>query len=234
MKLIKHFDFTNMNALDLNDWNIEVGDKWANNEIQRYVNKPENHFFDNGLVIQATNTNGIIESTRINTKNKFSFKYGKIDIIAKVPNGKGTWPALWMMSQNTIHGGWPRSGEIDIMEHTAKDLDHLYLCLHTEAYNHRQEKYYYFRKHVEGLTNNFQKFTLLWEENLISYYLNDELLVAYEKGKDGWDESHKGWPFNDDEFYLIINLAIGGGLGGPVDFQNFPQQFIVKDIKIYQ
>ena len=234
MKLIKHYDFTNMNQLDEKDWTIEVGDKWANNEIQRYVNHPDNHFFRDGLVIQATNKNGIIESTRINTKDKFSFKFGKIDIVAKLPKGKGTWPALWMMSQNHLYGRWPRSGEIDIMEHTAKDLDHLYLCLHTEAYNHRQKDYYYFKTHVKGLTDDFQKFSLLWEEDKITYLLNDQVMVSYRRGENGWDDTHKGWPFNDDEFYLIINLAIGGGLGGPVDFDSFPQQFIIKDIKIYQ
>ncbi len=234
MILVKHYDFTQMSSIDENEWNIEVGDKWSNNEVQHYVNKPQNLYFDAGLVIQATYTKNIIESARINTKNKFSFKYGKVDIIAKVPTGKGTWPALWMMSQNSIHGGWPRSGEIDIMEHVGNELDKLYLCIHTAAYNHQRKEQYFQKKTIQGLSSDFQKFTLVWLQDQISYYVNDTLLATYKRGENGKDISDKGWPFNDDSFYLIINLAIGGTLGGTVDYQCFPQKFIIKDIKIYQ
>ena len=234
MKLIKHYDFTNMTKLDPNEWNIEVGERWANQEAQHYVNKPQNLFFDQGLVIRATHTNGVIESGRINTKGKFAFKYGRVDIVAKVPKGKGTWPAVWMMSEHNHFGYWPRSGEIDIMEHVGNECDQLYLCIHTESYNHLKKEQYFKKIDVPGFSDDFQTFSLLWKEDAISYLLNNQLVGNYYRGEAGKESSHKGWPFNDDAFHLIINLAIGGTLGGTIDYDCFPQDFIIKDIKIYQ
>jgi len=233
MKLIKHFDFTKMEELDKQDWNISVGEKWANNELQQYVDSPNNLYFQDGLHLRATYEDGIIKSSRINTSDKFFFKYGKIDIIAKVPDGLGTWPALWMMPQFNKYGHWPKSGEIDIMEHSGKNVDHLFLCIHTEGYNHRKQEQYFIGTEVKGLTKSFQKFGLEWNEQEIIYYLNDQEMGRYGKGENGKDATHVGWPF-DEEFYLIINLAIGGTFGGEVDVTVLPQEFIVKDIKIYQ
>jgi len=233
MKLIKHFDFTNDQVLDMSDWNIEVGDKWHNKERQHYVNKKENLYFDEGLVINATYKDGIYESARINTKGKFSFKYGQVDIIAKLPKGKGTWPALWMMSNDNRYGHWPRSGEIDIMEHVGNELDQLYLCVHTEAYNHTKEDQYFQKVTIEGLTDDFHTYSLKWDASSLTYLVDGKVYGRYEKGEGGKDTTEKGWPF-DHPYYLIINLAIGGMLGGEVDETAFPQQFIIKDIKIYQ
>ena len=237
MKLVKHYDFTKDSSINRDEWNIAVGEKWANNELQQYVDSSENLFFDDGLHIKATLKDGIIKSSRINTKNKFAFKYGKVDIIAKVPKGKGTWPALWMMPQESVYGFWPKSGEIDIMEHCGNDLNELFLCIHTEKYNHRdnpnKEEQYYESLIVDDLTDRFYKYSIIWDENSITYLLDDKELARYEKGQDGRDSSHKGWPF-DQEFYLLVNMAMGGSFGGKVDMDSFPQEFIVKDIKIYQ
>ncbi len=232
MKLIKHFDFTKETKLDENIWNIAVGDKWANNELQHYVNKPKNLFFDNGLVLRATLENGIYESARLNTRNKLSFKYGKIEIIAKVPKGKGTWPALWMLSETSPYGRWPNSGEIDIMEHVGRNQDEVFLCLHTESYNHVKGDPYYFERKLNGLSDSFHKYAIDWTEDSITYYVDDIEMVKYTK-YDKQDTSHRGWPF-DHEFFFIMNLAIGGKFGGPVDDSIFPVDFIIKDIKIYK
>ncbi len=235
MKLIKHFDFSNIDQLNRNEWTVAVGKKWSNNEVQEYVDDEEHLYFDkdNGLTIKATYKNNQVKSTRIHTKDKFYFKHGKIDIIAKVPSGKGTWPALWMMPQEARYGGWPRSGEIDIMEHVGNEPNKIYTCIHTEAYNHRLDEQYYKVYFGKNIPDQFHKYSLLWEENKITYFLNDEIITTYQRGEEGKDTSHKGWPFNED-FYLIINLAIGGTLGGEVDYTCFPQTFCVKDIKIYQ
>ncbi len=234
MKLLKHFDFQHMNALDLNDWTIVERKAWANREIQVYVNHPKNLFFNQGLVLQATHENDVVESVRIHTQDKFYFKYGRIDIVAKVPKGKGTWPAAWMMSQRELHGGWPRSGEIDIMEHVGNRLDEWLCCLHTESHNHTTKSEYVSAFHVPGLSDDFQTYSIHWKQDSIEYLLNDQSMVTYHRGEDNRDASSKGWPFDDDDFYLILNLAIGGTLGGPVDFSMFPQQYIIKEIKIYQ
>lgn len=232
MKLIKHYDFVNMKTLH-EDFNILVGDRWHNNEQQAYVHDSKNLFLDNGLHIKATYQNDKIESARINTKNNFSFTHGKIEIIAKLPKGKGTWPALWMMPEENIYGHWPKSGEIDIMEHVGKDLNDLACCLHTEAYNHTKDTEYYFKKHIPNLTDDFQKFGLLWSEDSITYFLNDEELITYKKGEDGKVTSSDGWPF-DHPYYIVMNLAMGGWFGGEIDFESFPQTMIVKEIKVWQ
>lgn len=232
MKLIKHYDFINMTELD-KDFNIVVGDKWHNNEQQIYVDDKENLYLDNGLNIKATYKNNVIRSARISTKNNFMFRYGKIEITAKLPKGKGTWPALWMMPQQNTYGHWPKSGEIDMMEHVGNHLDELVLCLHTEKYNHTKDTEYYFKKHIKGLSDDFQVFGLEWNEDSIKYTLNGEEMVTYHKGENGKVSSHEGWPF-DQPFYLVMNLAIGGWFGGEIDFDSLPQVFQIKEIKIYQ
>lgn len=230
--LIKHFDFTTDSQLNLEDWNIAVGDRWANEELQHYVNDSKNLFFDNGLVIRATKEDIAYHSARINTKGKFSFQYGRIDIVARVPKGRGTWPALWMLSQDNLYGHWPRSGEIDIMEHVGRNEDVVFLCLHTEAYNHRQNEQYYYETKINHVTTEFHTYSIDWTPDSITYFVDDLKMVQYNK-TDKPDQSPKGWPF-DQPFYLIINLAIGGKFGGPVDDSIFPVDFIIKDIKIYQ
>lgn len=232
MKLIKHFDFSNQNEIDLNDWTIAVGNKWANRELQIYTDSADNIFFNNGLVIRATFDGEKYYSGRIHTKNKFRFKYGRVEVVFKVPKGKGTWPAIWMMPVENSYGGWPKSGEIDIMEHSGNKLDQPFFCLHTEKYNHTSNELYKLQKHIPDFSADFNKITLDWEEDKITYTLNDRHLVTYSKGMDGLDNTNKGWPF-DKEFYLIINLAIGGTFGGKVDNDCFPQDYIIKDIKIF-
>lgn len=233
MKLYKHIDFTKQNKLDETIFNVSVGEKWANQELQQYHNSEKNIFFDNGLHLRATLENGIIKSARINTKDKLYFKYGKIEIIAKVPKGLGTWPALWMMPQSSVYGSWPKSGEIDIMEHNGHNLDKYYACLHTETYNHRDGDPYDYRIDYANMSDDFQKFSLIWDKNQITYLYNDQEVITYEKGGNNRQTDHKAWPF-DEEFYLIMNLAMGGMFGGEVDMDSFPQDFIIKDIKIFK
>ncbi len=232
MKLIKHYDFTMMNELD-SSWNVAVGEKWQNEELQQYHNHKDTIFFDNELVIQATYNNGIIKSGRINTRDHFSFKYGLIELVAKLPSGKGTWPAFWMMPQNSTYGHWPNSGEIDILEYSANNKDVLTYALHTEAHNHKTKNEYVTHINKKNIASDYHKYSLLWEENLIAYYLDDKEVVRYERGQNKKDPTHKGWPFTE-EFYMILNLAIGGWMGGKVDYSSFPQQFRIKDIKVYQ
>ncbi|MEC9485425.1 MAG: glycoside hydrolase family 16 protein [Candidatus Izemoplasma sp.] len=234
MKTLLDIDFTQTHILDDDIFNIAVGEKWANNELQHYVNKPENLFFtDEGLVLRATHPKaGIYESVRINTRDKFSFQYGEIKIRAKVPKGKGTWPALWMMSQENRYGHWPKSGEIDILEHVGRDANNLFLCLHTETYNHRNDEEYYTEYHLENATTEFHDYGVRWTEETITYIIDGNEIVTYSK-YDKADSSHKGWPFHQP-FYLIMNLAIGGKFGGPVDDSIFPKDFIIKRITVVQ
>ncbi len=233
MKLYKHFDFTKDQELNRNDWNVSVGKKWANNEVQQYTDSKDTLYFNNGLVLRAINDNGVIKSARINTKSKVFFKHGKIEFTCKVPKGKGTWPAVWMMPEIAKHGQWPKSGEIDLLEHTANDMDKFYACLHTEGYNHKNGLPYDTRFLVKGLSDDFQTYGFDWDENKVTYYLNGKEMVTYTKGENDRDTTHVGWPFNED-FYFILNLAVGGMFGGEVDYSCFPQEFIIKEIKVFK
>ncbi len=233
IQVIKHYDFTKMREFPRSDFNIRVGDKWSNGELQHYVDSPENLFLrEDGLVFKAILEDGAYKSARIDTRDLFSFKYGKIEFTAKLPTGKGTWPALWLMSQEQRYGHWPRSGEIDVMEHVGRDNDKVFLCLHTETYNHTQPEQYYYETRIPGLTKGFHKYAVEWDEENITYYIDDVLIIRYSKF-DKADSSHKGWPF-DQEFFIIMNLAIGGKFGGSVDDSIFPQEFVVSEIKVYQ
>jgi len=225
-------DFRKEQKLDLNVWNIAVGEKWANNEAQQYTDLNENIFFNQeGLVLQATKENDIIRSARIHTRDKFFFQYGKGEIVAKVPSGKGTWPALWMMPQNNEFGHWPKSGEIDIMEHTGNKKDLLYLCIHTEKYNHIREDQYFYTVQKNNIVDQFHTYGFEWTPDSITYFIDGIKEHTYIKGEGEKDSSHKGWPFNQP-FYLIMNLAIGGTLGGQIDMDMFPQQFVIQSINI--
>ncbi|MDT8336701.1 MAG: glycoside hydrolase family 16 protein [Candidatus Izemoplasmatales bacterium] len=234
MKKILTIDFTKLKELPRDIFNVQIGEKWANKELQHYVDDQEHlELSDEGLIIRATYKNGIYESARINTKGKFTFLYGKIDFLAKLPLGKGTWPALWMMSDDNRYGFWPKSGEIDIMEHVGRDPGKLILAIHTEKYNHRNEEQYYTILNKPNITTGFHKYSLDWQEDKIIYLLDDVEVARYEKGQKGYDESHMGWPF-DHPFYFIINLAIGGMLGQTPDSSVFPQEFIIKSVEVIQ
>jgi len=231
--LKKHYDFTKMSEFPRDDFNIRVGEKWANGELQQYVDSSDNLFlFDEGLVMRATLDSGIYRSARIDTRDKFAFKYGKIEFTAKLPTGKGTWPALWLMSQEQRYGHWPKSGEIDVMEHVGRDNDMVFLCLHSETYNHTNDEQYYYETRIPGLTTGFHRYAVDWYPDRIAYYIDDAHMITYHK-TDKADQSHKGWPF-DQEFFIIMNLAIGGKFGGSVDDSIFPQEFIVSEIKVYE
>ncbi|QMS84423.1 glycoside hydrolase family 16 protein [Candidatus Xianfuyuplasma coldseepsis] len=233
MKLIKEYDFTSMTTLD-KDWNVRVGDKWANRELQHYVNDKEHILFQDGLVLKATYDGTTIRSARMDTKDNFYFTYGLIEIDAKLPGGKGTWPAIWMMPNEKIYGHWPKSGEIDIVEYAANKKDRLFFCLHTEKYNHRKpDDQYYTDDIFPNIADDFHTFALKWEESQITYYVDGEVVAHYKRGEHGKDPGPSGWPFTHD-YYLILNLAIGGTFGGAVDYTMFPQEMVVKAIRVYQ
>ncbi len=233
LKTLLNLDFTKTTIFPDEYFTIAIGKKWANNELQEYVDDSANLFLNDGLVIRATYENGVYKSARIHTKHKFFFMYGRIDILAKLPSGQGTWPALWMMSEEQRYGFWPQSGEIDIMEHVGRNPGKLLLCLHTELYNHRKDDQYYSEVTIPDITDDFHMFSLDWKPDSITYYVDNVEVSKFLKGHKGFDISEKGWPF-DQHFYLILNLAIGGMLGGTPDPKVFPQELVIRSIKVTQ
>ncbi|PRY88955.1 glycoside hydrolase family 16 protein [Mongoliibacter ruber] len=222
---------------DLENWTYDVGDHgWGNNELQYYTeNKPENARVENGkLIIQAHQDSAYekgYSSARLLTRGKHAWKYGYIEISAKLPKGVGTWPAIWMLPEENNYGGWPKSGEIDIMEHVGYDQGVVHGTVHTEAFNHRKNTQVGKQIQVPDCSEAFHVYAIDWQEDKIDFYLDGEKYHTFENTKGGWEE----WPF-DHEFHLILNIAVGGDWGGSkgVDTDIWPQQMEVDYIRVYK
>ncbi len=209
---------------------------WGNNELQWYtIGREENTKVSGGtlkIMARKEPTSGKnYSSGRLTSKYKGDWLYGKLEVRAKVPAGNGTWPAIWMLSTENQYGTWPKSGEIDIMEHVGSSPDTVFSTTHTSWYNHIR------KTQKKGIINNptlttaFHTYTLEWDKDQYRVFLDDELMFAYKNDGEGWES----WPYNRP-FHLILNLAIGGSLGGKkgVDDSLFPQTFEVDYVRMYQ
>ena len=236
--LVWYDDFDN-SEIDLNKWNFEIGTGnwgWGNNEAQYYTNRPENAYIDNGiLVIQALHENygGMsYTSSRLTTKNKGDWMQGKLEIRASLPTGIGTWPAIWMLPTDWVYGGWPESGEIDIMEHVGYNPNWIHGTIHTDEYNHMDGTQLGGQVHIDNASSNFHNYSIEWTNEYIKWYVDD--VQFYSFYNDNQDD-FATWPFNQN-FHLIINLAIGGTWGGQqgIDNSAFPAQFKIDYVKVYE
>ena len=220
------------NRLDTTAWNFELGDGcpnlcgWGNNERQVYTRS--NHRLENGhLVITARKDGNDYSSTRITTKGKKEFKYGRIETRAKVPTGQGIWPAFWMLGTNIDEVGWPLCGEIDILEYVGREPGEVFTTLHTAAAhgdNGSSQK-----SRFADIEEGFHRYAAEWTAEDISFFVDDQLVYTF----DPEDRSQEVWPF-DQPFYILLNVAIGGNFGGPeVDDSIFPQDFTVDYVRVY-
>ncbi|MGQ1889824.1 family 16 glycosylhydrolase [Thermophagus sp. OGC60D27] len=204
------FDYQGVPKSDY--WNYETGGGgWGNNELQTYTNSLENSYVSNGtLKIHARKSpSGAWTSARLVTAGKASWKYGTIEVRAKLPQGVGTWPAIWMMPQNSVYGGWPNSGEIDIMEHVGYDLGMIHGSIHTEAYNHILGTQKTGSIEVEDAHLQFHTYSIQWTPEKITWFVDGVEFFSFSNPH----ISYKEWPF-DQPFFLILNIAIGGNWGG--------------------
>ena len=212
-------------------WNHEYG-YIANNELQCYNNRTKNSRLDFGcLVIEAhkESMNGFdYTSARLNTKGKFSFQYGYIEMRAILPEGQGVWPAFWMMGNN---GSWPACGEIDIMEmiggKSREDTVHGTVHWGTSSpYNHMS---YGLSTVAQGdLSEEFHTYAVEWDENYIKWYLDGKQFCVIDISGEQFDMFRQ-------EFFIIVNLAIGGDWPGSPDSSTvFPQQYVIDYIRVYQ
>ena len=230
-------EFNTQGLPDSTKWGYEIG-KIRNNELQYYTSKRmENaRIEDTVLIIEARKekfSGADYTSASIISKGIGDWKYGKIEISAKVPTGKGTWPALWMMPTNSKYGGWPRSGEIDIMEYIGVEPQKLHYTCHFEGTNgtgHQSSGTG--STYITNPYNQFIKYTLIWTPDKIEWYANDRKFHEYRK-QPSFD--YRSWPF-DKEFYLILNLAYGGSWGGyaGVDDTKLPHKFLIDYVRVYQ
>lgn len=225
-----HFDG---NQLNMSIWNYELGDGcpdlcgWGNNERQFYTQ--ENVALKNGnLVLTAAFDGEQYTSGKISTKNKIEFQYGTIEVRAKLAIGEGVWPAIWMLGSNIAEVGWPKSGEIDIMEYVGKNPHEIHSTLHTyDSYGESKNTKI---TTITSIEDGFHLYKAHWTKDFIKFYIDD--VLTYTFSPELKDENT--WPF-DQPFYLILNLAVGGNFGGPeVDNKIFPQEFVIDYVKVYK
>lgn len=221
---------------DNTKWGYDLGDSgWGNNEKQNYTNNLENASVAKGLLTitakKEVSGKMAYSSARLVTKNKLDVLYGRIEVKAKLPSGRGTWPAIWMLPTDWEYGGWPKSGEIDIMEHVGYDQDNVHFSTHSEAYYFKINTQKTATKIIKGSSNAFHVYRLDWTpESIKGYYDNEKVFEFNNEHK-----SYKEWPF-DKRFHLLLNLAVGGDWGGAkgIDDQIFPQQLVVDYVRYYK
>ncbi|MCQ2483381.1 MAG: glycoside hydrolase family 16 protein [Clostridia bacterium] len=234
-------------SLNPDNWVYEEHDSgWVNNELQTYVSSADNIFVENGdLVIQPLketdeNGNDIYTSGRINTYQKASFLYGKVEARIKVPTGQGYLPAFWMMPKLATHyGNWPKSGEIDIMEILGSDTSTTYGTIHYGNSHKQNQGSLTLDSDTQDFAEDYHIFTLEWEPGKITWYVdNIEMYTTddwYCKSEGGLLTAYPA-PF-DQEFYIILNVAVGGNWpGSPDDTTPFDSdaQMRVDYVRVYQ
>lgn len=230
------FDYEGL-PLDSKWYFEEGGSGWGNGEWQYYtVDDTDNAFVDNGvLTITAINESyqsSNYTSVRLNSEE--SFLYGKFEIRAKLPSGRGTWPAIWMLPTNWEYGGWPKSGEIDIMEHVGYDPNRVHYTIHTEAYNHSIGTQIGTNTTFDDVFDTFHVYTLEWLPDTLIWYVDDVEVFRYQVPA-GAEINSSTWPF-DIEYHLLLNIAVGGSWGGVqgVDDSIFPTSMVIDYVRVYQ
>lgn len=206
-------EFNTPGAPDAGKWGFDIGtgsNGWGNNELQYYTNRSENVSVSNGtLKITARResfSGSAFTSARLLTKNKFSTKYGKIEARIKLPAGVGTWPAFWMLGNNIDAVGWPACGEIDIMEHKGSDEGRIYGTLHYPGRSGGNANG--LTTNVPNVTTEFHVYTVEWNASTIKISVDGREFFSFANSNTV--------PFNH-EFFILLNVAMGGGFGGPVD-----------------
>ncbi|MEJ5303030.1 MAG: family 16 glycosylhydrolase [Bacteroidales bacterium] len=222
---------------DPNRWGYDVGGNgWGNNELQYYTeNRLENARVENGkLIIEARKEpwgNNEYTSARLVTRNKGDWKYGRIEAMARLPHGRGTWPAIWMLPTNWVYGAWPKSGEIDIMEYVGYDPGVVHGSIHTEAYNHVMGTQKTDTTLVPDAETTYHLYAIEWDADKIDFYVDNRIYFTFlNEHKD-----YKTWPF-DQAFHLLLNIAVGGNWGGAqgIDPNIWPQKMWVEYVRVYQ
>lgn len=228
------FDYTGKPAPE--KWSYDIGGGgWGNNELQYYTDALSNaQVADGKLIITARREkkeNRDYTSARLVTKNKGDWTYGRFEVKAKLPSGRGTWPAIWMLPTDNAYGGWPKSGEIDIMEHVGFDQDRVHVTVHTQAYNHSIKTQRGKSILVPTASTAFHLYRVDWTPEAVRGYIDNQQLFEFRNEGSG----PAAWPF-DKRFHLLLNMAVGGNWGGAqgVDPAVFPQSMEVDYVRVYR
>jgi beta-glucanase (GH16 family) len=240
-QLVWHDEFDKDGLPDPGKWEYDVaGNKggWANEELQYYAKaRPENSHIEHGKLLITARHEKLSDaadfggqnytSARLFTRGKFEFTYGFVEVRAKLPCGLGTWPAIWMLG---TQGDWPEEGEIDIMEHVGRSKGEVLGSLHTGAYNWPNKTQITAKRILPDVCDAFHNYQLTWDAHHMMIGVDNKNYMRFTKPKNA---NHHQWPYDDPQ-YLILNLAIGGFLGGPVDDKIFPATMEVDYVRVYQ
>ena len=234
-------EFQYTGTLDREKWRFETGGGgWGNQELQYYTGRTTNARADGEhLVIEAKREDyGTREYTSARVNSTESWTYGRFEIRARLPEGRGTWPALWMLASQDTYGDayWPDNGEIDIMEHVGYDPGVVHATIHTDAYNHIQNTQVGASREVPNATTAFNVYAVEWTPREIRAFINDNLYFQFSNERATRSTAtYREWPF-DQPFHLLLNIAVGGTWGGAqgVDPDVFPQTLDIDYVRVYQ
>jgi beta-glucanase (GH16 family) len=222
-------EFNTEGAPDPSKWGYDIGtgtDGWGNNELEYYTSRPDNAVISNGVLkitARKEEYNGsAYTSAKLVTRDKFAFTYGRVEVRAKLPAGIGTWPAIWMLGSNAGTVGWPACGELDIMEHKGSELNKIYGTLHYPGRSGDNADGS--TGMIENATSEFHTYMVDWSAAAIKIYVDSELLHTVINSQ--------ALPFNHD-FFIILNLAMGGNFAGPVDPSFSSAMFEIDYIRVY-
>lgn len=220
-------EFNSDGAPNSTKWGYDLGGGgWGNNEAQYYTSRADNVIVQGGVLKIITKKEAYqgssYTSARMLSKGKFSFKYGKVEIRAKLPVGGGTWPAFWMLGSNIDTVPWPACGEIDIMEHLGNQLNKIYGTLHHPGHSGGTADGG--STNITNATTEFHVYSLDWRANAIKFYVDNQLFYTFTNSA--------SLPFNQN-FFLIVNCAMGGNFGGAIDPNFVSSTFEVDYIRVY-
>jgi len=253
-KLVWSDEFDKAGPPDAKKWDYEVG-FLRNNEAQFYTKaRTENARVEDGhLVIEARREKyknpdfkpdsgsgnrgrrgqeyAEYTSASLITKGKAAWTHGRVEVRAKMPTARGTWPAIWMLGTNIKEVGWPRCGEIDIMEFVGFEPGIIHANVHTHKYNHTKGNGKGDKITIADASKEYHVYAVEWDGEKMDFFVDKQKYFTYHNEKSGTD----AWPFDKDQ-YLILNLAIGGAWGGQkgIDENAFPQQYCIDYVRVYQ
>ncbi len=228
LTLVWSDEFDGTGAPSSSKWGYDLGaGGWGNSELQYYTNRTDNASVSNGtlkITLKAESYSGSsYTSARLLTKDKFSFKYGKIEVRAKLPAGGGTWPAIWMLGSNLTTVGWPACGEIDIMEHKGNDLNRIFGTLHHPGHSGGNGDGT--TVVISNVSTEFHRYALEWSATTIKFLVDDVAFYTFN--------NTASLPFNQN-FFIILNVAMGGTFGGTVDPAFSSAAMEVDYVRVYQ
>jgi len=233
-QLVWSDEFDKDGSPDSSKWTIEVNNKGGGNrELQAYTDSPNNIRVENGnLVIEARKekSGGMqYSSGRMNSRGKAEFTYGRIEARIKLPHGRGIWPAFWMLG--TGGGGWPRCGEVDIMEYVGYEPGVVHGTIHTGAFNHMKGTQQGNHTDVPDAEDQYHVYAVEWYSKGMRFFVDGQHYFTFVKQGDDNDK----WPF-DKPAFIIFNFAVGGDWGGikGVDASVYPQKMLVDYVRVYK